>query len=174
MSRVFGPIRQAGYVVRDIEAAMKHWTEVLGVGPFLYIPHSEAEEFWYRGERTEPDVSVALAFSGDLQIELIAQHNDAPSMYRDFLAAGREGLQHLSAWVADYEAAIARATAEGHRIAQHGALPGGVKFAYFDTELHPGTVFEISNVDIEPFRSQQQRLAEIARTWDGSDPIRRP
>ena len=31
MSRIFGDVRQDGYVVEDIEAAMKHWTEVLGV-----------------------------------------------------------------------------------------------------------------------------------------------
>ena len=37
MSRFFGKVCQNGYVVRDIEAALKHWTEVLGVGPFYYI-----------------------------------------------------------------------------------------------------------------------------------------
>ncbi len=35
MSRIFGDVRQNGYLVADIEAAMKHWTEVLGVGPFF-------------------------------------------------------------------------------------------------------------------------------------------
>ncbi len=38
MSRYFGGITQNGYVVRDIEAALKHWTEVMGVGPFWYCP----------------------------------------------------------------------------------------------------------------------------------------
>ena len=33
MSRLFGPLRQMGYVVPDVEAAMKHWVEVCGVGP---------------------------------------------------------------------------------------------------------------------------------------------
>jgi hypothetical protein len=37
MSRFFGELRQNGYVVRDIQSAMKHWTEVLGVGPFYYV-----------------------------------------------------------------------------------------------------------------------------------------
>ena len=32
MSRIFGEVRQNGYVVRDIEAALHHWTERLGVG----------------------------------------------------------------------------------------------------------------------------------------------
>ena len=36
MSRLFGPLRQMGFVVRDIEAAMRHWVEVCGVGPWFY------------------------------------------------------------------------------------------------------------------------------------------
>jgi hypothetical protein len=36
MSRVFGEIRQNGYVVRDLTAALHHWTTVLGVDPFFY------------------------------------------------------------------------------------------------------------------------------------------
>ncbi len=37
MSRIFGAIRQNGYVVRDIEAALDHWIKVIGVGPFFYF-----------------------------------------------------------------------------------------------------------------------------------------
>ena len=37
MSRIFGKVCQNGYVVRDIEAALAHWTRILGVGPFFYI-----------------------------------------------------------------------------------------------------------------------------------------
>jgi hypothetical protein len=33
MSRLFGDMRQVGIVVRDIEAAMRHWVEVCGIGP---------------------------------------------------------------------------------------------------------------------------------------------
>ena len=36
MSRLFGPMRQVGIVVRDIEKAMRHWVEVCGVGPWFY------------------------------------------------------------------------------------------------------------------------------------------
>ena len=38
MSRFFGEIRQAGYVVPDIEAAMDYWSRELGVGPWFYNP----------------------------------------------------------------------------------------------------------------------------------------
>ena len=36
MSRLFGPMRQVGIVVRDIDKAMRHWVEVCGVGPWFY------------------------------------------------------------------------------------------------------------------------------------------
>ncbi len=98
MSRLFGEIRQNGYVVRDIDSALKHWIEVLGVGPFFYLERAPIENFRYYGERSEMVASIALANSGPLQIELIQQRNDAPSMYRDFLAGGHEGLQHVEYW----------------------------------------------------------------------------
>ena len=94
MSRFFGPIRQLGYVVPDIEAAMQYWSETLGVGPFFYNPRVPIVNYHYRGQKYEPHNSVALANSGGVQVELIQTRNDVPSMYRDFLQAGRTGLQH--------------------------------------------------------------------------------
>lgn len=75
---------------------MHHWTERLGVGPFFHVERAPIEDFRYMGEPSDLEASIALANSGGLQIELIEQRNDAPSMYRDFLAAGNEGLQHVA------------------------------------------------------------------------------
>ncbi|MGE3917357.1 MAG: VOC family protein, partial [Hyphomicrobiaceae bacterium] len=88
MSLIYGEIRQLGYVVRDIEAAMRHWIEVLGVGPWYYVERLPVRNFLYRGQPSDVHASIALANSGGAQIELIQQRNDAPSMYRDFLASG--------------------------------------------------------------------------------------
>src|SRR5918997_314367 len=79
MSRFLGEIRQAGYVVDDIEAAMDYWSRVLGIGPFFYKERVPIENYTYRGKSYEPHNSVALANSGPLQIELIQTRNDAPS-----------------------------------------------------------------------------------------------
>ena len=49
MSALFGKVCQNGYVVRDIEAAMKFWTEELRVGPFFYVPQVKIDWFRYRG-----------------------------------------------------------------------------------------------------------------------------
>src|ERR1051325_3434379 len=71
MSRVFGAVCQYGYVVRDIGAAMEHWINLIGVGPWYYIDRVKADYFRHRGVESPIEMSIALANSGDLQIELI-------------------------------------------------------------------------------------------------------
>ncbi|MGY4343374.1 hypothetical protein ACVWW3_008280 [Bradyrhizobium sp. LM2.9] len=147
MSRIFGAVRQNGYVVRDIHAAMKHWIEVMGVGPWYYMDRVKTDWFRHRGENSAVEMSIALANSGDLQIELIQQRNDAPSLYREFLDSGHEGLQHMSYWSHDYQALYDRAFGLGYRIGHEGQIGGNKgRFAYFDTQAHPGTVIEISDI----------------------------
>src|SRR5512134_1649331 len=120
MSRRFGTIRQIAFVVRDLERALGYWTETLGIGPFFVLREITPDTFRYRGEPSPaPTMTIAFANSGDMQIELIRQHDDRPSAYRDFLASGREGLQHVSSWLtrAEYDATFARMTAAGVPVA---------------------------------------------------------
>jgi hypothetical protein len=172
MSRLFGQIRQNGYVVRDIESAMRHWTQMLGIGPFFYFERVPIEDFRYRGAPSPIEVSIALANSGPLQVELIQQRNEAPSMYRDFLAAGNEGLQHVAYWTETMDKDLARLSAAGLEVAQSGCIGENGRFVYFDTEQHPGTVVELSEIS-GPKGRFFAHIAEAARGWDGSDPIRR-
>ncbi|MDJ0785926.1 MAG: VOC family protein [Myxococcota bacterium] len=173
MSRIFGPVRQNGYVVHDIEAALKHWTEVLGVGPFFYFERAPILDFSYRGEASELEVSIALANSGDLQIELIQQRNQAPSSYLDFLATGREGLQHVAYWSQDFDASLAQAKEHGFVVEQSGCAGSeDGRFVYFENPGHPGTMVELSEVS-GPKGAFFAHLAALSRDWDGSDPIRR-
>ncbi len=172
MSRIFGTIAQNGYVVRDVEAAMNHWINVIGVGPWFYFDKVKIDYFRYRGEDSDLEMSVALANSGDLQIELIQQRNDAPSMYRDFLAAGREGLQHVAYWSKDYQAIYDRALSLGYKVGHEGQIGGDKgRFAYFDTEAHPGTVIELSDIS-GPKGALFEFIKQSSVGWDGSQPVR--
>ena len=132
MSRIFGSIAQNGYVVRDIHAAMDHWIDAMGVGPWFYFERMKPERFRHRGRDSDLEMNVALANSGDIQIELIQQTNDAPSMYQEFLAAGREGLQHIAYWTTEYQTLYDRVLSLGFELGQEGQI-GGEKgrFAYF-------------------------------------------
>lgn len=172
MSRLFGSIRQNGYVVRDVRAAMDHWIEVIGVGPWFYFDRVKIDWFRHRGEASDVELSIALANSGDLQIELIQQRNEAPSMYKEFLDSGREGLQHVAYWTRDYQALYDRALALGYRVGHEGQIGGEQgRFAYFDTEAHPGTVIELSDIS-GPKGRFFELVKQLSVDWDGSDPVR--
>ncbi|OHB29862.1 MAG: glyoxalase [Phenylobacterium sp. RIFCSPHIGHO2_01_FULL_69_31] len=173
MSRLFGPIRQNGYVVSDIRAAMDHWIHVVGVGPWFFVERVKTDWFRHRGADSPMMMSVALANSGDLQIELIQQTNDAPSLYREFLDAGHEGLQHLAYWTHDYQELYDRALAKGHKVGHEGQIGGEQgRFAYFETTApHPGAMIEISDISGNKGRFFEH-IRKAAQDWDGADPIR--
>lgn len=172
MSRIFGAITQNGYVVRDLRATMDHWINVLGVGPWFYVPKVKTDYFRYRGADSPMEMSVALANSGDLQIELIQQLNDAPSAYKDFLDSGQEGLQHVAYWTRDFQGLYDKALGLGYTVWHEGAIGGEQgRFCYFDTAQYAGTCVEIS--DISGAKGQFfQHIRRVAAEWDGTDPIR--
>lgn len=171
MSRNFGHVRQAGYVVPDIEEAMLYWANVLGVGPWFYAESVPVVNFRYRGQPSFPKTSVALANSGPLQIELIQPRNDAPSMYQDFLKDGNLGLQHLAYWTETYDADLERLLAKGFTIGMSGEVGENGRFCYFETGIHPGSVIELSEVK-GPKGKMFKLIREASETWDGTDPIR--
>ncbi len=171
MSRLFGAIRQNGYVVKDIQAAMRHWSEVIGVGPWFYNEAVPLLDFTYKGTPAAPICSVAFSNSGPLQIELIQQRNDAPTLFRDFLKAGHEGLQHFAYWTENFDADRAKTLALGYKVGHEGSTGKYGPFTYFQTESHPGTVVELSSV-VGIKKRLFAHIAEAAAQWDGRDPIR--
>jgi hypothetical protein len=171
MSRFFGEIRQAGYVVRDIEAAMDYWSRVMGIGPWFYKERVPIENYTYKGERHEVHNSVALANSGPLQMELIQTRNDAPSMYRDFMLAGNLGLQHVAYWTEQFDADLAAALERDFKVTMSGEVGERGRFVYFEQEYHPGTVIELSEV-AGPKGKLFRMIREASEGWDGRDPVR--
>jgi hypothetical protein len=174
MSNLFGPVRQVGYVVKDIEKAMDHWV-ALGVGPWFYKEAVESTEFRYRGKPSRlPKLSIALANSGDTQIELIQQRDDAPTLYLDTLAQSGECAQHVAYWTHDhFDAWCAQLLdlgyVEGHA-GRMGATRG--RFAYFLHRDFPSAMVEISE-QTGGKGEYFELIRQAALTWDGRDPIRR-
>jgi len=169
----YGELRQIAYVVADIESAMTHWSSVLGVGPWFYNEHVGITEFRYRGKPSAlPDVSIALANSGGLQVELIQQRDTAPSLYQDFLRRNGEGAQHVAFWTLEFDAMAGRLQAAGYVEGQAGRIGQRGRFAYYVHGDLPGNVVELSEQTggkAEFFR----QVAQAAVGWDGRDPIRK-
>ena len=174
MSLLFGPVRQVGYVVKDIEQSMLEWSR-LGVGPWFYKAEVVSTEFRYYGKPSRlPQLSIALANSGDLQIELIQQRDDAPTLYLDTLAQHGEGAQHLAYWTHDrFDELTAKLIqlgyVEGHA-GRMGAQRG--RFAYFVNPALPSGMIEISELSGGKGEYFEQ-IRHASSGWNGSDPIRR-
>ena len=163
---------QAAFIVEDIEAACMNWVRTTGVGPFLLVPHIRVDEYDYRGARASGlEFSVAIAQSGGVQIELIEQHCDSPSAYRDTIARGASGFHHLAVYTNDYDGVCRHYHDEGFVSAVDG-LFGTMRFSYIDTSPAIGCMVEV--IDEDPVQADFfQRIAAAAEGWDGkTDPIR--
>lgn len=172
MKRILGPVMQNAFVVSDLERAIEHWTQVMGVGPFFLFEHITFSEYVFRGRAVRPmDLTIAIAYWQDLQIELIRQLDDSPSIYTEFQAAHGAGLHHMGVMSQVLDADLAELARSGVQPVQQGSLPG-MRFAYVATDHHPGGMIEL----IEATRGAQalfERMREAARSWDGRDPVRR-
>jgi len=170
MTQPLGTIRQVAYVVKDLDVALSHWTKTLHAGPFYRIDHCPLEEQKYYGEAGNADVSIALGNSGDLQIELIVQHNNAPSVYRDFLEAGRQGVHHIALMPEDYTTSFQEYQAAGYTPAFECSV-GGAPVVYFDTVNTMGHYVELWDNNAV-FKNLFSLVEDAAKNWDGKDPIR--
>ena len=132
--------------------------------------HAALEHQRYRGGASEADVTLAVGNSGDTQIELIFCENDAPSVYKEFLDAGRTGVHHVGLMPEDYAAACAQYRALGFEAAFECSI-GGTDLVYFDTVDTLGHFTELWD-NSDTFREFQRRVKAAAYDWDGSDPIR--
>lgn len=161
---------QMCWVVDDLEAAMRHWTETCGVGPFYVIPHVQAQQLTYRGKPAQLDFSGALAQAGRMQIELIQQHCDNPSIYRDLVPKGSSDFHHIAMFAHDYDRELAEYERQGLPVVTAGVF-GDMRYAYIDASRTVGTVLELIE-DKPSIRQFFQRVIDGANGWDGRDPIR--
>ena len=170
MSALFGPVIQQGYVVPNIHEAMRHWV-ARGIGPFFIEEHIRPKGE-YDGGAIQPDLSAAFAYSGDQQIEVIEQHDDAPTIYRDYLAAHPEGgLQHLAAWVDSIPETLADLETAGRRYIVRQRYGDG--HAYLDAHDAPGVMIQLM-ARSDHLVELMETIREASIGWDGvTAPIRR-
>jgi methylmalonyl-CoA/ethylmalonyl-CoA epimerase len=163
-----GPIFQVAYVEVDFERAVSSWA-ALGVGPFFAAQHVKVP-YDYHGKKLEAELTLAFSYWGDMQIEIIQQHDDVPSVYREWMDGSQSGIHHVCILVDDIADIRGRCAGAGLRIDQQTStasadiiytrMPhGGSHFVEF-AQYAPGTgaLFE--------------KIKNECASWDGTNPIR--
>jgi len=156
---------QQAYHVADIDAAIARWHELLGIGPFLVRRHIQLEQVRYRGAASTLDISAAHAQAGDVQIELVQQHCDSPSAFRDMFSPEDEGLHHVALFPDDYETMVAHYNHLGHSTATELITGEGRGAAFIDTRAVLGHMVEIYRPNDSLVRFYEQ-IEEASLNWD--------
>jgi catechol 2,3-dioxygenase-like lactoylglutathione lyase family enzyme len=152
-------ITQIAVVVRDIEAALKTYTETLGWGPWSVFDYKPPllHDTWVKGEPVEYRMIGAEASVDGLGFELI-QPVSGPSIYQEFLDTHGEGVQHIACMKhsdGDSELMKRHWHDQGADVLMSGRIGDGIEFYYLDTAPMLKFVLESGNghaIDLKPIR----------------------
>lgn len=166
-----GSIIEQCYVVTDMQAALRHWTTVMGAGPFFVGNMELTENQWHRGRPCEQSIELAFGFSGGLVVELVRPVRDIPSVFREVLDERGPGHHHVMLRM-DYDAGFERLSKAGYEVGLHCILPSGERCTLFDARKDSGGFIEL--MDISPLIQRQlENMARAHREWDyKTDPVR--
>lgn len=157
---------QNAYVVNDIDAAIERWHALWGIGPFFVRRHIAMAHVLYRGSPSRIDMSAAYVQAGPIQVELLQQHCDSPSAYRDMYPRGSEGFHHVALQPRDYRQQLDHYAAQGFAVATELRTAGGRGAAFVDTRPLLGHMTEVY-LSAEGTLALYRMVADAAAHWDG-------
>lgn len=163
---------QIAYHVPDPAVAAERAAREYGWGPFFVLEHIPLDWARHRGRPAVFDHSSAYGQGGDVMIELISQHGDAPSALRDMYAAEQSGIHHVATFVDHLGTAAAHYRSRGFELALEARTTTGVEFTMVDTRAELGHMLEL----YEPGKGLTDFYAFVRKAaggWNGTDPVRR-
>lgn len=160
-------IMQICFVVPNLREAIADWAERLGVGPWSITEHFRPRDPIYRGQPSTADVAIGMSYSGPMNVELIQPLDDAPSVYRDWIAKHGHGFHHWGVGTRDFARDVERYRSRGDVIAFSSSAP---RLVYIETKSTlPGFV-ELIEVN-DGVRASFGNMYRRSRDWDGKNPI---
>lgn len=163
-----GPIFQVAYVEVDFEKAVSSWN-ALGVGPFFVADHVKVP-YDYQGQNLEAELTLAFSYWGDMQIEIIQQHDYLPSVYRKWMDGSQSGIHHVCILVDDIDDIRERCTGAGLRIDQQMSTASAD--VIYTQMPHDGSHY-VEFAQYAPGTGALfERIRDECARWDGTNPIR--
>jgi hypothetical protein len=115
-------------------------------------------------------MQVCVAQAGPVQVELIEQLCDRPSVFRDMFEKGASGFHQVCTLTRDYDGQKAHYARLGYEL--RCEIEGsGQRVAYFDTVEDFGFFTEVAE-ETPRFLADLARISRTCAEWDGSDPVR--
>jgi hypothetical protein len=161
---------QNAYYVRDIDAAIRRWHALWGIGPFFVRRHIDLPDVRYRGRPARLDITAAYVQAGSIMVELVTQHDDAPSAFREVFSATQEGFHHVAVLPDNYDELLAHYAALGFEVVTELRTASGRGAAYVDTRTMLGHMVEVYWPS-EGLLKLYRDVAAAAEQWDGRNLI---
>lgn len=158
------PLNQTAFVTTDMDAAIDFWTGTMGVGPFFVFPPLEPVKGDYRASDKPVSYRAAVAYSGDLIVELIVP--EGPCIFQEFLDRDGKGVQHLAAFADDMATARADIEAKGGKRLQGSTFADGSEVAYFAMTPDESIILEIAVLKPEAL-GLFAAIKAAGAAWDG-------
>ena len=152
-------ISQIGVVVRDLDKTMKHYTDLLGWGPWNVYEHTSPSLHGthLHGKPAVYSMLCAETMVGDMCYELI-QPLEGESIYKEWLEEHGEGLHHIAVMkptAKDSEAFKQMMADDGAKMLMGGRIGESIEFYYLDSEPKLKVILESGTghaIDLKPVR----------------------
>lgn len=147
---------QIGIIVTNVEEAVKHYEEILGIGPWHIgrIDPEHMPKLYVDGKQGDLDFKMAMTHHFGMEIELIEPVSD--SAYSRWLKEHGPGIHHISVITKDpFKDVLAKAKEvtgkEPWIWAKDTGAPEGrnLEFAYLDFRKEMGLMMEVYPEHVE-------------------------
>lgn len=141
----FNETMQIGIVVPDVEAAVRAYRDVYGIGGWqiMEIGSENTEDVRLYGRPVEWKSKIAITMVGSVMWELI-QPVDENDLFGRFLAqrGGVGGVHHIAVSTPDFRQVVQQQAARGSESILSGTF-SGVEVHYLSTERELGVILEV-------------------------------
>jgi methylmalonyl-CoA/ethylmalonyl-CoA epimerase len=138
---------QVCVVVNNLDEAMRRYSDLLGIGPFVVytVDSQEMPGITRDGQPTNYRVRVGMAKIGNGILELL-ENLRGQTIWKDFYDKHGEGVHHIGLVMKNFPAALSAFIDRGFKVTVDGPIAGRDRtgrFTYMDTEKQMGTTLEI-------------------------------
>ena len=136
-------LAQVAIVVKDIEAASKRYSEILGLPVPNVITTQPGDDVHqtFRGQPSNAQAKLAFFHLGQVQLELI-EPMGGQSTWQEALDQNGESVHHLAFWVEGMQRSVDFLKEQGIPMMQRGDMGEG-QYAYFDAQQQLGVALEL-------------------------------